>query len=183
MPEKLKSRTHSDSGSIICLNMWGGGESKKLLLKSNFLPHISWNRLLRRSWLIEHELFFHEGIVHEDTHLIFYLAKHTSAFAICEKETYFYNIRDCSITMTVNPLRCQSMDWIIADHSRHIDRRNILAQIVFVFHAAHLTYVSRLPADKPLPNLAVRCYNTLKFLFRVRKIYRNGVFNQNTEQR
>ena len=32
----------------------------------------AWNRLIRRSFLLEHELFFPEGIIHEDMYWTYF---------------------------------------------------------------------------------------------------------------
>ncbi len=150
----------------------GASKSKSIILKHNYLTHIFCNRLLKRDWLIKHNLHFQPGIVYEDTHLIFFLAKYTHAFAICDKATYFYNIRDGSVTNTTSPRNYKSMDWIIADHMRHIDKKRLISQLTFILHNAHLSYVSRLKKDEPLPGSFTRYFKTIVRLYHAIKTYK-----------
>lgn len=150
----------------------GETESKSIILRRNYLTHIFCNRLLKRDWLIKHNLHFQPGIVYEDTHLIFFLAKYTRAFAICEKVTYYYNIREGSITTAISSRNFKSMDWIIADHMRHIDKKRLISQLTFILHNAHLSYVSRLKKDEALPGLFTRYFKTIVRLYHAIKTYK-----------
>ena len=50
----------------------------------------AWNRLIKRSFIIQHKLFFPVGIVHEDVYWLFFLAKHTQKAAFTNEGTYYY---------------------------------------------------------------------------------------------
>ena len=62
----------------------------------------AWNRLIRRSFLLEHELFFPEGIIHEDMYWTYFLTKDTKAAAYCTKGVYHYFIHEGSIMTSVS---------------------------------------------------------------------------------
>lgn len=57
------------------------------------------NKVIRKTFLTEHGLFFPEGIIHEDMYWSFFLAKHTKAASFLNRGTYIYYINDNS-TMT-----------------------------------------------------------------------------------
>ncbi len=57
------------------------------------------NKVIKKSFLTEHELYFPEGIIHEDMYWSFFLAKHTKFAAFLNKGTYIYYINNNS-TMT-----------------------------------------------------------------------------------
>lgn len=57
------------------------------------------NKVIRRSFLTKHDLFFPEGIIHEDMYWSYFLAKYTKAATFINKGTYIYYINDNS-TMT-----------------------------------------------------------------------------------
>lgn len=57
------------------------------------------NKVIKKSFLTEHELYFPEGIIHEDMYWSFFLANHTKAASFDNKGTYIYYINDNS-TMT-----------------------------------------------------------------------------------
>lgn len=60
------------------------------------------NKLLNRNFIIDNNLYFIEGILHEDITWSFNLALTAKKMGICNKETYIYHIRNNSISTTVN---------------------------------------------------------------------------------
>ena len=57
------------------------------------------NKVIKKSFLTEHELYFPEGIIHEDMYWSFFLAKHTKSASFLNKGTYIYYLNNNS-TMT-----------------------------------------------------------------------------------
>lgn len=55
------------------------------------------NRLIKRSFIIRHRLFFPVGIVHEDVYWLFFLAKYTKKAAFTNEGTYYYYHNEHSI--------------------------------------------------------------------------------------
>lgn len=77
------------------------GES---ILENHFLNQwyvMGCNKLLNRDFVINHNLFFIENILHEDITWSFNLAMAAKKMAICKNTTYIYHIRENSITKTV----------------------------------------------------------------------------------
>lgn len=70
---------------------------KRLMLDYEKNPLMAHNRLVRRNFITEHNLFFREGIVHEDDHWTFFLAKHVQRMAFCKEKTYYYRSTPGSI--------------------------------------------------------------------------------------
>jgi len=81
-------------------------EIKRLLLNHNkiqFTPH---NRLVRRQMIIDHNLFFNEGIkVREDFLWMTFVAKYVKRFAFCDKPTYNRGYNEDSLTNNINSER------------------------------------------------------------------------------
>lgn len=50
----------------------------------------AWNRLLKRSFLLNHKLFFPVGLVMEDHYWNYHVAKYARAVAFTHQSTYFY---------------------------------------------------------------------------------------------
>lgn len=71
---------------------------KQKLLERFTLSMTACNKLIRRNLIIENNLYFMEGIIHEDDHWNFYLAKYVKSISIVKDYTYVYNIRENSIT-------------------------------------------------------------------------------------
>ena len=80
------------------------------------------SRLIRRDFLIQHDLFFKEGIIHEDNYWTFFLAKHVETMAFCPQRTYYHRYNPNSITGNVNIAKeVIAYKTIIEDASSHID--------------------------------------------------------------
>ena len=62
------------------------------------------NKLYRKSFIIDNRLFFEEGRVFEDEILAFNLSCIDKTFYVIKSETYFYRIREQSITNNDNAL-------------------------------------------------------------------------------
>lgn len=84
--------TFSDDASYI----------KRTLLNYDINPVMAQNRLVRRQLLTDNSLYFREGIIHEDNHWTFFLAKHVRRMAFCKERTYFYRCTPGSIVNAPN---------------------------------------------------------------------------------
>lgn len=73
------------------------------------------NRFVRRRFLVDHDLYFAEGRVHEDDLWTLMLACRAETMGVVKGPTYLYRVRGNS-TMTANPMR-RFEDWL------HILRR------------------------------------------------------------
>ena len=79
---------------------------KKNLLNYTYIPFTPHNRLVRRQFLLEHNLFFPEKIkVREDFYWMFFVAKCVERMALCNKETYFRGYNGESLTHNINKER------------------------------------------------------------------------------
>lgn len=61
------------------------------------IPVTAWNRLVKKDFLLQHQLFFCEGLLHEDELWNFLLAQKVNHIAFCRRDTYFYRMRPQSI--------------------------------------------------------------------------------------
>ena len=52
----------------------------------------AWNKIIKKSFLTDYNLFFPEGIIHEDLYWTFFLAKYAKAVGFVNKGTYTYYI-------------------------------------------------------------------------------------------
>lgn len=58
---------------------------------------MAWNRLIKRDFIIQNNLFFEEGLIHEDTLWNFQILQYVKRVGIVEDNTYIYRIRQNSI--------------------------------------------------------------------------------------
>lgn len=71
---------------------------KRSLLDYDKIPVTAANRLIRRELITENNLFFKEGIIHEDNYWSFFLAKYVKRMAFCAEKLYYYRETPGSIT-------------------------------------------------------------------------------------
>lgn len=95
---------------------------KRLMLNYDRFPVMAQNRLIKRELVIKNNIFFKEGIIHEDNHWTFFLAKHITKLAICDYPTYHYQITPNSITSHINKEKeTHAYTEIIKDFCNNID--------------------------------------------------------------
>ena len=75
---------------------------KSTLLNYDINPITAQNRLVRRDIVVRNQLFFKEGIIHEDNHWTFFLAKYVETMAVCSIPTYLHRYNPNSITHNRN---------------------------------------------------------------------------------
>lgn len=69
-----------------------------MLKRLGCIPVTVWNKLIKSDFIKRNKLFFREGLTHEDELWHFQAARQTREVAFCRHNTYFYNIREGSIT-------------------------------------------------------------------------------------
>ena len=57
----------------------------------------AWNKLIKRSFLIKHSIFFIEGVIYEDTPWMFIMLKHLKSISFVGTVSYYYKLRSKSI--------------------------------------------------------------------------------------
>lgn len=72
----------------------------------------AWNRLIRRSFILEHDLYFPEGYFTEDMYWGYFIAKYAHAISFTPKGLYYYYINEGSM-MTL-PSKSNRMKWFIS---------------------------------------------------------------------
>lgn len=110
------------------------GKVKRMMLDYDVIPVTAANRLIRRDLLVKNNLFFKEGIIHEDNYWTFFLAKHVERMAICKEKIYYYRSTPGSITNKVNVAKeTLAFHTMIEDFCSHIDsfEKNAQKRIIF----------------------------------------------------
>lgn len=110
------------------------GQVKRMMLDYDVIPVTAANRLIRRELLVKNDLFFKEGIIHEDNYWTFFLAKHVERMAICKEKVYYYRSTPGSITNKINVEKeTFAFHTMIEDFCSHIDsfEKNAQKRIIF----------------------------------------------------
>ena len=72
-------------------------EVREQFLRWRKLNYAVWNKLLKRSFVVDNRLYNKEGIINEDLLWTFYLIKHLNNAQLCSDVTYYYYNRPGSI--------------------------------------------------------------------------------------
>lgn len=95
---------------------------KSFLLKYDGDIVAAQSRLVKKDYILQHNLFFKEGIIHEDNYWTFFLAKHIKSMAFCPVRTYYHRYNPTSITGNRNiEKEILAYKTIITDLSANID--------------------------------------------------------------
>lgn len=106
---------------------------KRSLLDYDKIPVTAANRLIRRELITENNLFFKEGIIHEDNYWSFFLAKYVKRMAFCAEKLYYYRETPGSITKEPNiEKESYAFSTIIKDCCDNIDDYEKEAQKRFI---------------------------------------------------
>ena len=65
----------------------------------NGFPVLAWNKLIRRELIEQNNLYFMEGVLHEDNHWLWHSYPYVKSIAMVDKVTYLYRQRLGSITV------------------------------------------------------------------------------------
>ena len=82
------------------------------------------NKLIKKEFLLNHHLFFKEGILHEDELWSFVLATKANKMSVVKDYTYHYYIRNDSITGKISIRNYESNAIILCEKKKIIDEIN-----------------------------------------------------------
>lgn len=107
---------------------------KRTLLNYDVNPVMAQNRLVKKNIIVDNNLFFKEGIIHEDHYWTFFLAKVINRICFIKDKTYYYRQTIGSITNRVNiEKETFAFSTLITDFCANIDNIEIGAQKKYIF--------------------------------------------------
>ena len=132
----------------------------KHYFKYHHIITTAWNKLIKRSFIDIYQLYFEEGILHEDRLWMFYVQKHLEKAFICKDVTYIYNNRPNSITTKGKRSSVgNSYLYIYNDILNHLTpgcERLELGGYVYGFCKPYSEYIDDIPALKETYNLYLK---------------------------
>lgn len=152
--------------------------AKACLLSYDINPITAQNRLVRRLLIIDNKIYFKEGIIHEDNHWTFFLAKYVSKMAICKIPTYMHRYNPDSITHKRDFLKEKfAYRTLIEDFSSNIDsvlsghQKELILNTLLI--ALNLHYFDTIDDRNRMISLLQKQHNFIEnclfFLFRISK--------------
>lgn len=119
-------------GSLIPDYISGRDEVEAVMLDREKIPVTAVNRLILRTILFKEQLFFEEGIVHEDELWTFVLSKELKSIVIHKKDVYHYFHRENSITNSGKGQKGESLIRIAQKMIESLETRNAKRVISYV---------------------------------------------------
>ncbi len=119
--DKEMERFISASDKGIDDTLTGNSIIRPIMLRQQ-LPVTAWNKLIRAGFIKDNNLYFEEGIIHEDECWNFFAAKKANRVCLTGKRSYIYHYNDASITQNKNrKKRFDSIIKIISLFTANID--------------------------------------------------------------
>ena len=119
------------------------------------------NKLIKKEFLLNHHLFFKEGILHEDELWSFILATKANKMSVVKDYTYHYYIRNDSITGKISIRNYESNGIILCEKKKIIDEINNVDFHSYMMEKIVDFYYSLL-VFRPSYNKLVCMHNLLK---------------------
>ena len=120
-----------DAGYVPCLNIYKDTLEVKEIVAAYLggsYYMMAWNKLVRRSFLLDNHISFVEGLIHEDEPWSFEVACVARKMAFVSEKTYIYRIRENSIqtdkVFTKHYVAYRTLYQIIADTAKRHDLSN-----------------------------------------------------------
>ena len=88
---------------------------------------MAWNKLVQRNFILSNNLFFKEGLIHEDCLWSFQCACHANKLAVIKHITYYYKIRENSITTRLSQEReIRDNSIVLSEIIQYANQYNLL---------------------------------------------------------
>lgn len=126
-------------------------ETRKEFYKNRNIYVSLWNKLLKKSFVEEYRLYCREGLVFEDLLWVFYLMKYLKTVYICKDITYYYCLRQGSISVEAKPesVGCYAIIFDEIFHNLTVGReREEIEGFLYYFIKRYVSYVKIAPALK-----------------------------------
>ncbi len=144
-------------------------EARKEFFENRNIYISVWNRLLKKSFVEENELYCREGLVFEDLLWVFYLMKHLNKAYLCESTTHYYCLRQGSILVDAKPesVRCYPLifDEIFQNLTPGREQEEIKGYLYY-FINRYVSYMKVAPSFKD----TIKLYRAKAKHFHCRKV-------------
>lgn len=114
-----------------------GGQACVEAILFDRIPIMAWNKLVNRQFVLSHQLYFIEGIIHEDNPWTYQLLSEVSTVVVLPQVTYYYRYVTTSITQdkVANLVKRLHSFQIIIDHVMNLKQVRPTGMLLYVFPA------------------------------------------------
>lgn len=132
------------------------------------------NRLLKKEYVLKNNLFFREGILHEDLLYSFQIATTACSMAAVNQETYIYKIRNVgSITSLKRLKNFEDMLFIIETKYNYISGRKFQSEVCDLLYAYSFACINAFTVSLVSGKSCVRLSDRIRLLSKLRSRFRD----------
>jgi glycosyltransferase involved in cell wall biosynthesis len=122
---------------------------KKQCFDSPRIPVNAWNKLIKKQFMLDNNLFFKEGVVHEDEHWIFFVSKKIQSIAFTVKYCYLHYVVPGSIMQSgCHYKRVKSMLVILEELLKSVDDVHSESQRRYIYGMINSKMIKALSGGK-----------------------------------
>lgn len=133
------------------LSLSNNDDVRKAFYKNRNIYISVWNKLLKKSFVEEAQLYCREGLVFEDLLWTYYLLKALDKAYLCKEVTYYYEIRPGSISTVAKPKDIQCYTVIFDEIFRNLTAGKEQEEIngfLYYFIKRYISCVKIVPSFK-----------------------------------
>lgn len=116
----------------------GLSEIKPIMLNRKYIPVTSWNRLVLKDFILRNNLYFKEGLLHEDELWTFLLAKYLTSLAVLKQNVYHYEQRPSGLMSMQDDRKGPSLISIAQQMIEAIDEHFTPQTVDYIRRFIHL---------------------------------------------
>jgi glycosyltransferase involved in cell wall biosynthesis len=127
----------------------GNSWIKKYCFDEPRIPVNAWNKLVKKKFLLDNDLFFKKGIIHEDEHWMFFVSKEIKSIAFAVEYCYVHYVVPGSIMQSGSSYKSvESMLVILEELLRFVDDVHSVSQRRYIYRAINGSMIKALRGDK-----------------------------------
>lgn len=134
-----------------------------LFFSKEILPITATNKLIRKKYLLNNQLFFKPGLIYEDNLWYYYIGQTCTSIAFNKTETYYYRNNVAGLSHKYGAKELKSEITIIKEVIKNIQFKHLFSQAKFALHFAHSSYCKRNGSDQ---HPIIRYFMTLCFILK-----------------
>lgn len=148
----------------------GGYNDKRFVFKSfclHYWPSMAWNKLCNLEFIRKHNLYFLEGLIHEDELWSFQIAFAAVNMFVCSEITYIYCYRPNSIVneQSTNLKHLRAYTKVLEQTSMYFNKENLFENAVIYNHMNNvLVMIFKLYFNRDIKQF-YEFYKDIKYLF------------------
>lgn len=163
------SNNCSELGKSEFVRAESNDELRELFLSKRTLNEFVWNKIIKRSIIIDNNLYNKEGLINEDLLWAFYLIKHIKKAQLCGNTTYYYRVRPGSIVTSGSNRRQGSSYAYIYEEILHNltsgKELNEMKGFLYNFAYNYALYVRSTPELKSVMQLYKQRVKTFRYYY------------------